>query len=79
MRMSASYRALMRASGPWPGPPADRRTAFGGAGAGNSTPSGPQTDPFNAARSRAAEAGGIRARTRVPSAMGSCSISRPSE
>ena len=24
----------MRASGPWPGPPADRRTAFGGAGAG---------------------------------------------
>ena len=28
-------RAGMRASGPWPGPPADRRTAFGGAGAGN--------------------------------------------
>jgi hypothetical protein len=27
-------RAGMRASGPWPGPPADRRTAFGGAGAG---------------------------------------------
>ena len=26
----------MRASGPWPGPPADRRTAFGGAGAGKS-------------------------------------------
>ena len=34
MRMAASWRAAMRASGPWPGPPADRRTAFGGDGAG---------------------------------------------
>ena len=32
--MPASERAGMRASGPWPGPPADRRTAFGGDGAG---------------------------------------------
>jgi len=36
MRMAASRRAAMRACGPWPGPPADRRTAFGGAGAGKS-------------------------------------------
>jgi glycosyltransferase involved in cell wall biosynthesis len=28
----------MRASGPWQGPPADRRTAFGGAGAGTVNP-----------------------------------------
>jgi hypothetical protein len=27
----------MRASGPWPGPPADRRTGFAGAGAGKDT------------------------------------------
>ena len=32
--MAASSRAAMRASGPWPGPPADRRTGFAGAGAG---------------------------------------------
>ena len=30
------FRAAMRASGPWPGPPADRRTGFAGAGAGKS-------------------------------------------
>jgi glycosyltransferase involved in cell wall biosynthesis len=34
-------RAAKRASGPWPGPPADRRTAFGGAGAGTVNPTAP--------------------------------------
>jgi len=32
MRMARLLRAAMRASGPWPGPPAAGGTAFGGAG-----------------------------------------------